>query len=68
MTFDGKPYKPERYKDIVKERYLISRHINTSYSDLDNITPLERRYLLDFIEDDLKRRHEEMQKARQKQK
>ena len=53
-TSDGKPYGPERYRDIVKERYIISKHTNTSYVDTANITPLERSYLIEFITEDLK--------------
>ena len=46
---NGEPYGPFRYKEIAKERYLISKHINTSYTDLGKVTPTERRYLLEFV-------------------
>ena len=62
MTSDGKPYGPERYKTIVKEKYYISKNINTSYKDIGDITPTEREYLLQFIEDDLKRTKETIDK------
>lgn len=55
---DGRPYAPVRFEQIVEERYQISKHINTSYRDLDNVTPLERKYLLKFIERDLIRENE----------
>ena len=58
LTSEGKPYGPERYKEIVHERYLISKHCNTSYADLDNTTPLERQYLLQFIMDELQKQKE----------
>lgn len=48
MTEDGKPYGPFRYKEIVKERYIISKYCNTSYTDLASVTPTERNYLLEF--------------------
>ena len=48
MTEDGKPYGPFRYKEIVKERFIISKYCNTSYTDLANVTPTERNYLLEF--------------------
>ena len=48
MTEDGKPYGPFRSKEIVKERYIISKYCNTSYTDLANVTPTERNYLLEF--------------------
>lgn len=50
---DGSPYAVQRYKQIVEERYQISKYCNTSYSDTGNITPTERRYLLSFINEDL---------------
>ena len=53
LTDDGKPYGPHRFKEIVRERYLISRESNTSYTDLGQITPAERGYLIEFIADDI---------------
>ena len=41
-------------ESITKEKYLISKKIHTSYLDLDEITPLERKMLLKFIIEDLK--------------
>ena len=49
VTEDGKPYGPERYKRIVQECYLISKNMNTSYSDVIRMTPREREYLLEFL-------------------
>lgn len=54
-TSDGKPYGPVRYRDIVKERYLISKHCHTSYMDTGEMTPLEREYMLEFLYEDFKR-------------
>ena len=53
MTSDGRLYAPLRFEQIIEERYQISKHINTSYNDLGEITPTERRYLLEFIKRDL---------------
>ena len=61
LTSDGQPYGPERYKDIVRERYIISKNINTSYSDTADISPLERGYLMQLIQDDLLRKQEIME-------
>ncbi len=47
------------YKRIVQECYAISHSINTSYTDLMNITPLERRYMLEFLNDEAIKRKEE---------
>lgn len=53
LTSDGRPYAPERYKQIVMERYQITKRIHTSYNDLAQITPRERELLLEFIKDDI---------------
>ena len=59
QTIDGKtPYAPKRLRDLVQERYLISRHINTSYNDVGSITPLERTYLLQFIKEEKEKEKE----------
>ena len=64
-TDDGKPYGPARYKEISHERYLISKHTNTSYTDTGEITPIERGYLIEFIIDDLQRQKDAYEKAKQ---
>jgi hypothetical protein len=53
LTSDGKLYAPLRFQQIVEERYQISKHIHTSYTDLGYVTPAERKYLLEFIRRDL---------------
>ena len=64
MTEDGKPFGPTRYKEIAKERYLISKHTNTSYDDTSNITPLERTYLLEFLVEDMQRQKDLYDKSK----
>ena len=69
LTKDGQPYAPIRYKEIVRECYVISRNINTSYTDLLDITPSEREYLLEFIKeesDNFKKSREESRQKHQK--
>ena len=63
MTEDGKPFGPLRYKEIARERYLISKHTNTSYDDTSNITPLERGYILEFLIEDMERQKAMYDKA-----
>ena len=60
LTSDGRPYAPMRFKEIVRERFLISKFCSTSYTDLGEITPLERKYLLEFVEEDLHKKQELM--------
>lgn len=55
LTKEGKPYGPARYKEIVTERYLISKNINTSYNDIGKMTPLERQYILELLVDEQRR-------------
>lgn len=52
LTSDGRLYAPIRYKQIVKERYYISKNIHTSYNDIGKLTPLERQYLIEFINEE----------------
>jgi len=59
-------YGPQRYKDICKERYIISKHTNTSYGDTKNITPTERKLLIEFIVEDLKKQQELIDQQEQK--
>lgn len=68
LTSDGKPYGPWRYKQIVKECYLISKNCNTSYTDVLKITPLERDYILEFIADEFKKAQDEVDKNKHKNK
>ena len=45
-------FAPKRYKEIVRECYLLSKNLNTSYSDVMKLTPLERGYLLQLLYQD----------------
>lgn len=58
FTSDGRPYGPVRYREIVQERYYISKYCNTSYNDVGDITPLERQYLLSFIKDEMEKQQQ----------
>ena len=63
-TDDGRPYGPVRFEQIVRERYLISKHMNTSYNDVGEITPLERSYLIEYIERELRAQKEMIDKVK----
>ena len=64
FTSDGEPFGPVRYAQIVEERYLISKYINTSYLDLGKISYVERQYLLNFIHRDKEREREIIEQAK----
>ena len=63
---DGTPYGPARYKDLVRERYFISKHSNISYSDTGKMSPVERTYIRDFITDELKEQQKILDKINEK--
>lgn len=66
MTSDGQPYGPVRFKEIVKECFIISKNCATSYTDLMNITPIEKNYMLEFIAEELKNTEAAIQKNRER--
>ena len=49
MSKEGKPYGPKRYKEIVKECWYISDQLNTSYTDVLDMSFQERIYLIECI-------------------
>ena len=59
MTSDGKPFAPLRLKQIVKENFFLTRHLHITYSDLMDMTPTERKYLIDFLVEDFQRQKEQ---------
>ena len=65
-TRDGKPYGPVRYEELVKERYLISKTINTSYADVGKLTPIERKYIISYIIDEFKKQKEQLEELKNK--
>lgn len=56
---DGSAYGPRRYKEIIKECWYISDNTNTSYTDVLDISSIERAALLDYIN----KKHEATKKA-----
>ena len=63
-TKDGKPYGPIRFKQIVKEIYILCKQLNSSYTDLLDITPTERDLLINFIVEENKKSEEAMEKIK----
>ena len=52
--------------NIIQERYQISKRIHTSYTELDNITQVERKALLKLILKDLEEQKRVLDAARAK--
>ena len=65
-TNNGKPYGPIKFKQLVKECYVLAKNINTPYTELLDITPAEKNELLNLIIEENKRNEEAMQKMREK--
>ena len=59
-TRDGKPYGPARYEELVKERYIISSVIHTSYNEVGQMTPTERNYIIKYIINERERQREQL--------
>ena len=60
---DGRPIGPRRFKEIIEECWFISKNIHTSYTDILQISPLERKYLIDTIKESNRLEKEEWDKA-----
>ena len=63
-TSDGQPYGPIRYRELVKECYLLSKNLHTSYTDILQISPIERNYLFKFLIEDAEREKEAIEKKK----
>lgn len=61
----GKPLGPIEFERIAKERYFISRRLNTSYIDTGQITVLERNLLLKFISEEIAEEEKLLNEARE---
>lgn len=64
LTSDSKKYCIERYKELTRGRYLISKYCNTSYNDVGDISPLERDYIIGFITEELERQQKAYEEAK----
>lgn len=64
LASDGGPYGPWKFKEIVRECYLISKNTNTSYTDVLNMTPLERKFVIDLLIEETNKTREALEKAR----
>lgn len=40
-------------ENIIEEGYYISKYTHTSYKDLDNVTPFEKKVLIKLISNDI---------------
>ena len=68
LTSDGKPYGPIRFRQIVKERYVISKQTHMTYEDTGNMTPAEREIIIQLLEEDSRREKEALEQAKKRRK
>ena len=64
LILPSSKYKTIILENLTKEKYIISNKIHTSFIDLDEITPIERKMILKFIMEDLKEQNAAMEKAK----
>ena len=68
LSSDGTPYGPKRYKEIVKECWYISDNLHTSYTDVLDLSFLERVYLIECINKKAEDTKKEIEKINNKNK
>lgn len=54
------------FNNIVEEIYVITKHTNISYGDVERISTVERKRLLNLISNDLHKEQEARQRAMEK--
>ena len=64
LTNDGKPYGPVRYRQLVKENYIITRQVNTSYMDVLKMMPQDKKIILKEIIDEIDARNKAYEEMR----
>lgn len=69
-TYDGKPFKREKYKSIIQEQVILSYLTKggVTYGDSEMMTPHEREIALSAIKEILKVQSENQAKAVQEAK
>ena len=66
MSEDGKPYGPKRFRSLVRECWYVSDNTHTSYTDVLDLSYLERHYLIQFINEKRQAQQDAIEAARQK--
>ena len=66
LVVDDPEFKSVMMNNIIQEKYQISKRIHTSFTELDNITSVERKALLKLILKDLEEQKRIMDAARNK--
>ncbi len=64
LVVDDPEFKTIMMNNIIQEKYQISKRIHTSFTELDNITSIERKALLRLILKDLEEQKRIMDAAK----
>lgn len=55
--------REQMLSNLTKEKYYIAKFLHTSYLDLDEITLIERRMLLKFLNEDMEAENAKIEQA-----
>lgn len=66
MTSDGKSVGQEQYENIVKQRYAIARTLNCSYESVGNMSPVEKNFIIKYINDEYEERKKQLDEQKKK--
>ena len=66
LVVDDPDFKSHVLDNIIQEKYQISKRIHTSFTELDNITSIERKAILKLILKDLEEQKRIMDATRQR--
>ena len=66
LVIDDPEFKTVMMNNIIQEKYQISKRIHTSFTELDNITVVERRALIKLILKDLEEQRRVIEAAKNK--
>lgn len=61
FNHDGLPFGPWQFDNISKECYLISKSINTSYTDVLKISPTERGKILGWLAEEAVQKKQQLE-------
>ena len=64
LVVDDPKFKSLAMQNIISEKYQISKRLHTSFVELDEITPFERKALLKLIIDDLEEQRRIIEQSR----
>jgi hypothetical protein len=65
QSSDGTPYSIKRYTNLIKECWYISDQLHTSYTDVLDMSVMERVTLIDLINEKQKKTQEAVEKIQQ---